>query len=112
MRPSGVSYLSRFPFDKIKIDRSFMWAFDRDEATVEKVIRAVVALGRAMKMRVSAEGIETERHDAFIRSLDCDEVQGFYYGRPAPPGDVGTIIMKNFRRAIVAVGSGRHATGT
>ena len=110
---SSLSYLSRFAFDKIKIDRSFMQAFDRDDATAEKVIRAVVALGRAMHMRVSAEGVETARHVAFVRSLDCDEVQGFYYGRPAPADAVAGIIMGNLRASVAATDTqtARHAVG-
>jgi predicted signal transduction protein with EAL and GGDEF domain len=99
---SSLGYLWRFPFDKIKIDRSFLHAYDGDDATAEKIIRTIVALGHALRVRVNAEGVETERHAAFVRTIDCDEVQGFFYGRPMPASDVAATILARFRRQLQA----------
>jgi diguanylate cyclase/phosphodiesterase len=78
---SSLSYLRTFPFDKIKIDRSFVQDLGRqDEASA--IVRAVVHLGRSLGIRTSAEGVET-RDQADILVLDgCDEVQGYHFGRP------------------------------
>lgn len=78
---SSLSYLRTFPFDKIKIDRSFINDLGRmGEAAA--IVRAVVQLGRSLGLRTSAEGVET-RTQAEILLLDgCDEVQGFHFGRP------------------------------
>jgi len=97
---SSLGYLWRFPFDKIKIDRSFLHAFDSDEATAAKIIRTIVALGRALNVRVNAEGVETARHAEFVRGLDCDEMQGFYFGVPMPVEDLPAVILNNFGRRL------------
>jgi diguanylate cyclase (GGDEF)-like protein len=95
---SSLSYLWRFPFDKIKIDRSFMVAFDAGDANVETVIRTIVALGRSLAMTVTVEGVETARQVAFLRHAGCDQIQGYYFGRPMPASDVAAAILADFRR--------------
>jgi diguanylate cyclase (GGDEF)-like protein len=97
---SSLGYLWRFPFDKIKIDRSFLHALDGDEATAAKIIRTIVALGRALNVRVNAEGVETARQAEFVRGLDCDEMQGFYFGVPTPVGELPALILNNFGRRL------------
>jgi diguanylate cyclase (GGDEF)-like protein len=94
---SSLSYLWRFPFDKLKIDRSFMTAFEAGDLSARQIIRTIAALGRSLDMRITVEGVETEAQAAFIREIDCDEVQGFYFGRPAPESDVARIILADFR---------------
>ena len=94
---SSLGYLWRFPFDKIKIDRSFMSASARADGTAEKIIRTIVTLGHSLRMQVTMEGVETPEQAAFISEIRCDEVQGFFYGRPAPAAEVARIIMRDFR---------------
>jgi EAL domain-containing protein (putative c-di-GMP-specific phosphodiesterase class I) len=81
---SSLSTLQAFPFDKIKIDRSFV---DRlpDNAQAVSIMRAILALGRSLKIPVLAEGIETAEHLDFLRQEGCDEGQGFLLGRPNLP---------------------------
>lgn len=92
---SSLSYLWRFPFDKIKIDRSFMQAFDESDENVESILTTIVALGHSLKMRVTAEGVETREQAAFMEQLDCDQIQGFLYGRPMPAADIALTILNS-----------------
>jgi diguanylate cyclase (GGDEF)-like protein len=79
---SSLSTLQSFPFDKIKIDKSFVASINRDErATV--IVRAVLGLGRSLEIPVTAEGVETREQLDFLRGEDCAEVQGYAIGRPS-----------------------------
>ena len=80
---SSLSYLRRFPFSKLKIDRSFVAEMTADAGTAA-IVQAVMALGRSLAMRVVAEGVETEEQLALLRAMNCDEVQGYLLGRPGP----------------------------
>lgn len=80
---SSLSYLQSFPFDKIKIDRSFVSSIGRNEQSTA-IIRAVIGLCRGLDLPVIAEGVETEEQMAFLKQEDCDEIQGFLIGRPLP----------------------------
>jgi len=78
---SSLSYLRSFPFDKIKIDRSFMRDLERNGDSLA-IIKAVIGLGHSLGMSTTAEGIETEEQLAAVREQGCDEVQGFLFSRP------------------------------
>jgi diguanylate cyclase (GGDEF)-like protein len=78
---SSLSYLRRFPFTKLKVDRGFV-AGMAGEAGAAAIVQAVVTLGRSLAMRVSAEGIETEAQLDLLRTMGCDEGQGYLLGRP------------------------------
>jgi diguanylate cyclase (GGDEF)-like protein len=80
---SSLDTLRTFPFDKIKLDRSFVEGLNSDERALA-IIRAVLALGRSLSIPVLAEGIETSEQLALLRSEACDEAQGFLLGRPIP----------------------------
>jgi diguanylate cyclase (GGDEF)-like protein/PAS domain S-box-containing protein len=80
---SSLSYLQSFPFDKIKIDRSFIANLDCNPQAAA-IIRAVIGLGRGLGLPVVAEGVETTSQLAFLSQEDCKEVQGFLIGRPGP----------------------------
>lgn len=82
---SSLSNLRAFPFDKIKIDGSFIKAVDHN-AEAATIVRAVLGLGRGLALPVLAEGVETVRELEFLRNESCDQVQGFYVGRPAAIG--------------------------
>ncbi|MEO5707991.1 MAG: EAL domain-containing protein [Alteraurantiacibacter sp.] len=78
---SSLDTLSSFAFDKIKIDRSFLKGVHRDEQS-RNIVRAVLGLGRSLNLPVLAEGVETEEDLALLRQENCQEAQGFYFGRP------------------------------
>ncbi|HEY8566804.1 MAG TPA: bifunctional diguanylate cyclase/phosphodiesterase [Beijerinckiaceae bacterium] len=108
---SSLSYLWKFPFDKIKIDRSFMRAFETDERHVATILQAILSLSRALRMRVTAEGVETPAQAAFLRELGCDEVQGFLFGRPMPLIDVAATILKDAQREEPETAPGLRVVG-
>jgi diguanylate cyclase (GGDEF)-like protein len=76
---SSLSYLQRFPFSKIKIDRSFV---ARDDADSEAILRSIASLGTSLGMAITAEGVETAEQLARIRDERCTHVQGYFTGRP------------------------------
>jgi diguanylate cyclase len=80
---SSLSNLRAFPFDKIKIDRSFIKSVNSN-AQAATIVRAVLGIGRGLGLPVLAEGVETTAELEFLRSENCDEVQGYLLGRPAP----------------------------
>jgi diguanylate cyclase (GGDEF)-like protein/PAS domain S-box-containing protein len=80
---SSLSYLQSFPFDKIKIDQTFISNLDRNVQSAA-IIRAVIGLGRGLDLPVVAEGVETQGQLAFLSAEACDEIQGFLVGRPQP----------------------------
>ncbi len=94
---SSLSYLWRFPFDKIKIDRSFMAGLNHAGQNSEKVVRTIIALGRALNMRITVEGVETARQAAFVRDAEGDQAQGYFFGRPMPATEVAAAILIDFR---------------
>ncbi|MBC2885593.1 EAL domain-containing protein [Ochrobactrum sp. CM-21-5] len=83
---SSLSNLQSFPFDKIKIDRSFITSMETD-VSARAIVRAIVGLGRSLDLPVVAEGIETFNQHRMVIEEGCAQVQGFLFGRPAdPPG--------------------------
>ncbi len=80
---SSLAYLNRFPFDKIKIDRSFIRDMAEDRHGLA-IVRAVVSLGDSLGIRTLAEGVETEDQLTRLRQEGCSELQGFHLGRPMP----------------------------
>lgn len=80
---SSLSYLEQFPVDRIKIDKSFVDGIGLGAGS-EAITKAVVTLGHSLGMEVTAEGVETEAQVAYLRSLDCDEIQGYFYSKPLP----------------------------
>jgi diguanylate cyclase (GGDEF)-like protein/PAS domain S-box-containing protein len=83
---SSLSNLRAFPFDKIKIDGSFIKSVNSNEQAAT-IVRAVLGLGRGLGLPVLAEGVETDAELQFLRDEMCDEVQGYLLGRPAAIGD-------------------------
>ena len=80
---SSLSYLQSFPFDKIKIDQSFISGVDRNPQSAA-IVRSVINLAQGLKIPVVAEGVESEAQLEFLRREMCDEIQGFLVGRPLP----------------------------
>jgi diguanylate cyclase (GGDEF)-like protein len=78
---SSLSYLTRFPVKKIKIDRSFIDTLGTSPQT-SAIVSSIVGLGQSLNVTITAEGVETEGQAAMLRKWGCDQVQGFYYGKP------------------------------
>jgi len=89
---SSLGYLQRFPFSKIKIDRSFTSGLPQSEES-QAIVRSVIGLGQALGMRVTAEGVENAAQLDWIRS-GCDEAQGFFLSKPVPPDRVPELIER------------------
>jgi hypothetical protein len=81
---SSLSYLQRVPFDKIKIDRSFVTGASDPEGRNAALIRAMVGLAADLKMQTTAEGVETQEELQLVRDLGCSLVQGYIFGKPMP----------------------------
>ncbi len=98
---SSLSYLQSFPFDKIKIDQTFIANLERN-AQSAAIVRAVLGLGRSLDLIVVAEGVETQAQLAILRSEGCDEMQGYLIGRPQPIAEYAEIAGRpaHERRAI------------
>ncbi len=94
---ASLSYLRRFPLDRLKLDRSFVSDLEAD-GSARAVARTVIELGHALGMRVTAEGVETEGQLACLRALGCDEAQGFLLGRPVD-ADLLASLLDSERRS-------------
>ncbi|HEY2247330.1 MAG TPA: EAL domain-containing protein, partial [Bradyrhizobium sp.] len=95
---SSLRHLWQFPFDKIKIDRSFMESFEKSGRNVETVVKTIIALGREMNMRVTVEGVETPSQVDFLYDADANQAQGFYFGRPVPASAIGSSVLAHAAR--------------
>jgi EAL domain-containing protein (putative c-di-GMP-specific phosphodiesterase class I) len=90
---SSLAHLKRFPFDTLKIDRSFIDGLGRDEQDAA-IVYSVVTLARTMNLSVTAEGIETRLQEALLRSLGCERGQGFLFARPQAPEVIGRLLVE------------------
>jgi EAL domain-containing protein (putative c-di-GMP-specific phosphodiesterase class I) len=97
---SSLSYLRRFPIDELKIDQSFVRdvMVDPNDATIAK---AIIALALELNLKVTAEGVETEKHIAFLQEHRCDQAQGFYFSRPLPSHEFGALLGQSLLPATV-----------
>ena len=88
---SSLTYLRRFPIATLKIDQSFVRHITTD-ANDASIVSAVIEIGRVLKQRVIAEGVETEEQLAFLKAHQCNEGQGFYFSHPLPAGDFAILL--------------------
>ena len=97
---SSLSYLKRFPIDILKVDRAFVNGIpsDRDDTAIST---AIVVLAHSMELKVIAEGVEESEQVAFLQSLQCDEIQGFYFSRPLE-GEKITEMLKSKKQLFLA----------
>ena len=93
---SSLSYLRAFPFDKIKIDRSFMRDLESRGDSLA-IIKAVIGLGHSLGMSTTAEGVETEEQLAAVREQGCNEVQGFLFSPPLEQSQIGALLLKELQ---------------
>ena len=107
---SSLSSLQSFPFDKIKIDRTFISGVDSNQQSAA-IVRAVLGLSNALHMPVIAEGVETEREREFLKHEGCHEMQGYLIGRPQPIAGysdlTGGVVVGKLGNAMVGPTGGR-----
>ncbi len=100
---SNLSYLSRFPIDKLKIDRAFIEQIDKSGGDAAIVV-AIIAMAHGLGLKVIAEGVETNDQANFLAQQGCDEMQGFLFSKPLPPNELEALLMLEN----VATGPGRY----
>ena len=103
---SSLSYLQSFPFDKIKIDRSFISNLTHSQQAAT-IVRAVIGLGRGLDLPVVAEGVETAEQLKFLAGESCNEIQGYFIGRPKPIADYADVVGREAaapKQALTAAG--------
>ncbi len=88
---SSLSYMRQFRFDKVKIDRSFVTDISGDQGA-QAIVRAIVGMCRALDMRVMAEGVETLSEFDVLSQEGCDELQGYFFGRPSPEKQINELL--------------------
>ena len=103
---SSLSYLRSFPFDKVKIDRSFIKDLPHDKNSVA-IVRAIVGLSTTLGMSITAEGVETSEQAAQLALEDCTQLQGYLFSRPVPLASVDDLILK-LSDGLEAAGPGRY----
>ena len=98
---SSLSYLRKFPIDALKIDQSFVRQITTapDETTI---VTAVIGMGRSLKLRVVAEGVETQEELAFLQAQQCDEAQGYFFGRPVPHEQFAQLLEVGIAESVLA----------
>jgi diguanylate cyclase (GGDEF)-like protein/PAS domain S-box-containing protein len=104
---SSLSYLRSFPFDKIKIDQSFVRDLDANREA-QAIIRSIVSLGKSLDMTITAEGVETEAELKCLRAEGCHEGQGFLFSRARPHADIVELLRAQ-RGALAADDDGDGA---
>ena len=101
---SSLLYLRRFPFDRIKIDRSFVRSIET-AADAASIVHAIVSLGRGLGMKVTAEGVETAEQQLFLRAAGVHSMQGYRFGKPQPAGDISARLGQVHFAALQAAAS-------
>jgi diguanylate cyclase (GGDEF)-like protein len=101
---SSLLYLRRFPFDKLKIDRSFIRSIEK-AADAAAIVHAVVGLGRGLGMKVTAEGVETADQQLFLRAAGVHSMQGFRFGRPMTAAEITARLRDAPKPAATAIAS-------
>lgn len=83
---SSLSYLKRFPIDTLKIDQAFVRDIPHNENDTS-IVKAIISMAHSLKLKVIAEGVETQEQFAFLEANHCDQIQGYYFSQPVPAGD-------------------------
>jgi diguanylate cyclase (GGDEF)-like protein len=98
---SSLSYLRSFPFDKIKIDQSFIHNLSSDE-DAKAIIRAVAGLGTSLRMATTGEGVETQEELDYLKTMGCTQAQGYFFSKPRPAKDVRALLATQIKTKAVA----------
>ncbi len=99
---SSLSYLRKFSVDALKIDQSFVRQITTAPGETT-IVTAVISMGRSLKLRVIAEGVETPEELAFLQVHECDEAQGYYFSRPVPPEQFAKLLVTGMSELVLAV---------
>ena len=99
-----MSYLRRFPFDKIKIDRSFITDLGENNGS-RRIIKAIVSMAAAHGMTITAEGVETEQQRTILRRLRCDEMQEFVFSAARTAIEIRQMLKAGQAEGPVAIGN-------
>jgi EAL domain-containing protein (putative c-di-GMP-specific phosphodiesterase class I) len=91
---SSLSYLRAFPFDKIKIDRSFVSHLDEGRESLT-IVQAIAQLGLSLCIPTTAEGVETEMQLEWLRQAGCTEMQGYLFSRPIPASEIAELLRSS-----------------
>jgi EAL domain-containing protein (putative c-di-GMP-specific phosphodiesterase class I) len=98
---SSLTYLQSFPFDKIKIDRSFVKDITENAGSLY-IVRAVAALANGMGMAATAEGVETKEQLDKIAAVGCTEMQGYLFSRPLPVAEIERLFLSRLPKPAAA----------
>ena len=90
---SSMSYLTRMPLNNLKIDRSFVAGLLKDSES-DSIVRAIVSMAKALRLRVTAEGVETLEQSQCLKEMGCDVLQGYYYGRPVAADAMSDVLAR------------------
>jgi EAL domain-containing protein (putative c-di-GMP-specific phosphodiesterase class I) len=102
---SSLSYLRSFPFDKIKIDQSFVrdLGANRD---AQAIVRSIISLGKGLGVTITAEGVETEAELSCLRAEGCNEAQGFLFSKARPNAEIVELLRVQCGKEVAAADSG------
>ncbi len=98
---SALSYLKNYPVSTVKIDRSFITDLPGDKEN-EVLVQAIIAMAHGLRLEVIAEGVETPEQWEFLRALNCDFVQGYYFGKPMPQADFEAFLLDQLDKPALA----------
>ena len=98
---SALSYLKNYPVNTVKIDRSFIMDLPGDKEN-EVLVQAIIAMAHGLRLEVIAEGVETAEQWEFLRNLDCDFVQGYFFGKPMPKEEFEEFLLTQQAKPVVA----------
>lgn len=93
---SSLAQIKGFPIDTVKVDRSFIRNLPHSEED-RAITEAIVSMARTLSLRVIAEGVETEAQETYLRGLNCDESQGFYFSEPVPASELSALLTSHGR---------------
>jgi diguanylate cyclase (GGDEF)-like protein/PAS domain S-box-containing protein len=99
---SSLSYLRKFPIDALKIDQSFVRQISTGGADVA-IVSAVINMARSLKLRVIAEGVESQEELEFLQAHDCDEAQGFFFARPMPAAQFAVLLRRGLATPLAGI---------
>ncbi|MGE4537832.1 MAG: putative bifunctional diguanylate cyclase/phosphodiesterase [Desulfovibrio sp.] len=92
---SSLSYIQRFPFDSLKVDRSFVGNMNEAEQNME-IVRTIIAMAHKLGLEVVAEGVELAEHRTALSDLRCESAQGFYFSKPVPGENLDALVGKKW----------------